>query len=45
MNPGSAFAIIMSRWSVHLVKEKFWSYRPSVKTMANGNSLSLSVPK
>lgn len=45
MNPGSEFAIIVNRWSVHTVEEEFQSYRSSVKTMANDNSLSLSVPK
>lgn len=45
MNPGSEFAIIVNRWSVHMVEDEFQSYHSSVKTMANGDSLSLSVPK
>lgn len=45
MNPGSEFAIIANRWPVHMVEEEFQSYHSSVKTMANGNSLSLRVPK
>lgn len=38
------FAIPVNRWSVHMVEEEFQSDPSSVKTMANGNSLSLCVP-
>ena len=45
MNPGSEFAITVSRRSIHMVEGGFWSCGSSVKTMANGNSLSLRVPR
>lgn len=45
MNPGSEFAIIVSRWAVHMVEGEFQGYHSSVKTMASGNSESLCVPK
>lgn len=38
-------AITVSRWSVPMVEEGLRSNGSSVKTMANGNSGSLHVPK
>lgn len=45
MSPGSESAILVNRWSVHMVEEEFQSYPSLVKTVENGNSLSLSGPQ